>query len=72
VRTAYNASNNVGQLLEYSGKLYVAAFDETVDSGVILRYDAKTGAPLPGVGKTGAIFIGPDPRLARGIGLSRV
>jgi uncharacterized protein (TIGR03118 family) len=39
------------------GNLYVAAHDPSAGHGAVLRYDGKTGAPLPASGQTGAFFV---------------
>jgi glucose/arabinose dehydrogenase len=49
-----------GLLFAPDGNLYVASSSDPVNMrGAIMRYDAKTGAPLPAPGQSGAIFVAP-------------
>ncbi|MCX4241176.1 Vgb family protein [Paraliomyxa miuraensis] len=75
VSTSYVMGAATGALAFGSdGEIYVPAFDTADDTGpgVLLRFDAATGDPLPGDGLSGAIFVGPDSALVRPIGVAFV
>jgi DNA-binding beta-propeller fold protein YncE len=53
------------------GKLFTVGFDREGESppGTILRFDGRTGIPLPGDGQTGAVLVGADAAMKRPIGV---
>jgi sugar lactone lactonase YvrE len=69
--TKTNPSNNsIGNLTFDSNRfLYTVGFDSQNQHGVILRYDAITGKPLPESGNTSSIFVSPNQQLSRPVGI---
>ncbi len=64
------SNNFIGNLAFVDGDLAVVGFDLTQGNiGALLRFDALTGAPLPGTGLSGSLLVGPDPLLNRPIGI---
>jgi hypothetical protein len=56
-----------------NGALFTVGFDSddtTAQLGTILRFDGKTGDPLPSDEQSGAIFVPADARLKRPIGVT--
>jgi hypothetical protein len=71
--TGTTPSNNFigGLTFDPDGILYTVGFDFTQgNQGAILRFDGKTGDPLPGAGESGAIFVSTNPNLKRPIGIT--
>ncbi len=53
-------------------RLYTVGFDSTEEGGykgAILRFDGRTNTPMPASGQSGALFVAPDSRLVRSIGM---
>jgi len=67
-------TNNLGGLvIGTQRRLYTVGFDSTTESGApgaVLRFDARTNAPLPAEGNAGALFVPPDSRLVRPVGIA--
>ena len=67
-------SNFIGSLaFAPDGNLFTVGFDNRDGSnniGAILRYDGTTGQPLPLPGNSSSIFVAPDSKLARPIGIT--
>lgn len=65
--------NNLGSLTFGTDfHLYTVGFDNTsgqTPRGAVLRFDGKTNAEQPSTGNPGAIFVPPDDRLVRPIGI---
>jgi DNA-binding beta-propeller fold protein YncE len=54
-------------------RLYTVGFDSSEANGykgAVLRFDGRTNAPLPASGQAGALFVAPDSRLVRPIGIT--
>lgn len=72
------SSNFIGGLtFSPIGNLFAVGFDNRADAsnvGAVLRYDGKTGDPLPLVAKPGTVaspvFVAPDSKLQRSIGIA--
>jgi DNA-binding beta-propeller fold protein YncE len=56
------------------GRLFVVGFDnlDPTNPGVLLRFDGRSGRPLPAPGEAGALLVAPTPTLARPIGILAV
>jgi DNA-binding beta-propeller fold protein YncE len=70
--TGAPAKNAIGSLtFNPKGILYVAGFLNTVpgNPGAILRYDARSGKPLPAAGQPGAVFVPASGELQKPIGI---
>ncbi|NJM63726.1 MAG: hypothetical protein HC849_31995 [Oscillatoriales cyanobacterium RU_3_3] len=55
------------------GNLFAVGFDNRENAGnagAILRFNGATGDPLPAAGKENAIFVSPDSKLQRPIGIA--
>ncbi|WP_434386234.1 Vgb family protein [Melittangium boletus] len=67
-------TNNLGGLvIGTQRRLYTVGFDSREGSGApgaVLRFDARTNAPLPASGKPGALLVSPDSRLVRPVGIT--
>lgn len=66
------SSNFIGGLAFGVGsRLFVAGFDLAAEGnpGAVLRYDGRSGLPLPAPGNAGAQFLEPTAALARPIGI---
>jgi DNA-binding beta-propeller fold protein YncE len=65
--------NNLGSLTFGSGSnLFTVGFDSTPEGnakGAILRFDSRTNEPQPLSGNTGALFVPPNERMVRPIGI---
>ena len=72
--TGTPTKNNLGGLvIGTQRRLYTVGFDATPTStapGAVLRFDARTNTALPASGQTGALFVPPDNRLVRPIGIT--
>lgn len=66
------SSNFIGNLtLGNDDTLYTVGFDITNNNiGAILRYNQATGEPLPAPGNSSAIFVPPNSKLLRPIGIA--
>jgi sugar lactone lactonase YvrE len=55
-------------------RLFVAAFNNALadNPGAVLRYDGRTGGPLPAAGQPGSVFVPQSAVLARPIGILAV
>ncbi|MDY7233323.1 hypothetical protein [Hyalangium rubrum] len=66
--------NNLGSLtFGTEARLYTVGFDSSTDGqmkGAVLRFDGRTNAPAPASGNAGALFVAPDARLVRPIGIT--
>ncbi len=67
------STNLVGSLtFGEDAHLYTLGFDDSEANGykgAVLRFDGRTNAPLPASGQQGALFVAPDSRLVRPIGI---
>ena len=65
--------NNLGSLTFGSdSNLYTVGFDNTTEGklkSALLRFDGRTNEPRPSAGQAGALFVPPDERLVRSIGI---
>jgi DNA-binding beta-propeller fold protein YncE len=65
--------NNLGSLtFGTQSSLHTVGFDNTTggkSAGALLRFDGRTNEPHPSAGQTGALFVPPDERLVRPIGI---
>jgi WD40 repeat protein len=67
------SNNFIGNLAFTEGALFTVGFDFTQNNfGAILRYDSKTGAPLPSSGNSNAVFVPTNSNLLRPIGITQV
>lgn len=68
------STNLVGSLVfGEDARLYIVGFDSTEGGGgkgALLRFDGKTNALLPASGQVGALFVAPDSRMVRPIGIA--
>ncbi|WP_053221565.1 hypothetical protein [Limnoraphis robusta] len=66
------SNNFIGNLtFDPNNILYAVGFDFTNGNvGAILRYDGITVEPLPSVGNTSAVFVAPNDKLLRPIGIT--
>ncbi len=66
--------NNLGSLtFGPEARLYTVGFDNTEGGGfhgAVLRFDGRNNEPMAATGQTGAIFVPPDERLVRPIGIT--
>jgi DNA-binding beta-propeller fold protein YncE len=65
--------NNLGGLVFGSdSSLHTVGFDNSAEgklAGALLRFDGRTNEPRPAAGQAGAVFVPPDERLVRPIGI---
>jgi hypothetical protein len=65
--------NNLGGLtFGTDSSLYTVGFDNSAEGqlkGALLRFDGRTNEPRPSTGQTGALFVPPNERLVRPIGI---
>jgi len=65
--------NNLGGLtFGTDSSLHVVGFDNSAEGklkGALLRFDGRTNEPRPKSGQAGALFVPPDERLVRPIGI---
>jgi sugar lactone lactonase YvrE len=68
------SSNFIGSLaFSPIGNLFAVGFDNRANAGnagAVLRFNGATGDPLPATGKENAIFVSPDSKLQRPIGIA--
>jgi hypothetical protein len=68
------SSNFIGSLaFSPIGNLFAVGFDNrgnAGNAGAVLRFNGATGDPLPATGKENAIFVSPDSKLQRPVGIA--
>jgi outer membrane protein assembly factor BamB len=70
VSTSYDPGSTVtGALSVVDGEIYIPGYVSEDGGGVVQRFSAKDGSPLPASGQDGAIFVPPSDELIRPIGI---
>lgn len=65
------STDNIGGLVfGTDATLYTVGFDSDSGQGAVLRFDGRSDVPRPSTNHVGAIFVPPDARLVRPIGIT--
>ena len=70
ISTTYESGAIAGALsITPDGEIFVPGFVDEATDGVVQRFSAKDGSPLPAMGMDGALYAGPSDKLVRPIGI---